>query len=125
MVGNEHGMSMAQIKREISSGEPEWYKVSKRTEKRTEILSAVMWLFDSAKPAATGSVSGLLIKMYKDLVKDFRERFWRGSYSRGRGKVEEVRTNTWQRLANLAATPNTLCGCQSDPSNILELPKRA
>ena len=41
------------------------------------------------------------------------------------GKVEEVRTNTGQRLANLAVAPNSLCGCQSDRSNILELPKLA
>ena len=92
MVGNEHSMRMAQIKREISSGGPEWYKVSKRTEKRTEMLCAILWLFDSAKPAATGSASGLFMKVYKDLGKDFRGRLWRGFYSRGRGKVEEVRT---------------------------------
>ena len=35
------------------------------------MVSAVMWLVASAKPVATGLVSELFIKVYKDLGKTF------------------------------------------------------
>jgi hypothetical protein len=38
---------------------------------------------------------------------------------------EELRANSGQRVATTAATPNPLCGCQSDRPNILERPKLA
>jgi hypothetical protein len=43
----------------------------------------------------------------------------------GRGKVEELRSNSGQRVATTAATPNPLCGFQSDRPSILERPKLA
>jgi hypothetical protein len=66
MVGDEHGMKMAQI----NTGHIKWGKNSQeRAEGRTEVSCHAVWLFGPFNSATTGSESGLPVIVVDCVIK--------------------------------------------------------